>query len=400
MRLLYLIIDGLPTFRADIAVLWGKCLPREGISADIAAQPSGEQGNGDPWPSGRALLPRRRRFGVLGELLHDLKVLATIRRGDYAAIQLRDKSFVGLACLVAARWLGIPFYYWMSFPYGPWLVRLARSQVASGNRLRRAYLWWRGAVGDWVLFRIVLPRADHIFVQSDRMLDDLTACGLDPARMTPVPMGIDPDRFPAILQPAPLAGIPAGARVVGYLGECSRVRRPDFLIKAVAKARQSDPSIFLLIVGDALHAEDSAWLRAEIEAHGLADHAHVTGWVGPAEATATIAAAEICVALMAPDPILDSTSPTKLVEYLAMGRPVLANAHPDHSRVIAESGAGLIAPFDVDAFAAAMCTLLDQGALRAGMAEAGRAWALAERAYPNIAARLAAKYHALAAQGV
>lgn len=398
-HLLYLTIDGLPTFRPDISVLFGKYLLREGVTCDmVTVQMSATEAGVPLWPAGEALTTPRRGNALtngLADFVHDCRRLWQARRGRYQAIQLRDKTFVGLAALVVARLRGLPFFYWMSFPYGPSLLQLANSEAVRRNPPRRFYLWWRGAVGDWLLHAIVLKQVDHVFVQSDRMKEDLVRRGVAPERMTPVPMGIDPDRFPAVLPPGQLAQLPPGARVLGYLGEASRRRRPDFLIEAVAKARAQCPDIFLLIVGDALLLEDQVWLRECVAQAGLADRCLITGWISPEQAIEALAAAEICLALMAPDPVLDSTSPTKLVEYLAMGRPVVANDHPDQTRVIEQSGAGLVARFDVTDYARAINRLLDMKEHHGAMAECGRAWALAERSYPAMAVRLAEKYRTL-----
>lgn len=402
MRLLYLTIDGLPTFRPDIAALWGKYLPCHGVTCDMVTLRAANAADAPGlWSAGRALTIVRRDNALLNGLAdfaHDCRRLWWARKADYAAIQLRDKTFAGLVALAVARWRGLPFFYWMSFPYGPSLLQLGRTDAVRRDWPRRFYLWWRGGVGDWLLHRIVLRHADHVFVQSERMAEDLAARGIDRARMTPVPMGIDPDRFPAILPPADLPGIPAGARVLGYLGEASKARRMDFLIDAVAHARAAVPDIYLVIVGDAILPEEQAWLRECVADAGLADRCSITGWVTPDAATATLTAAEVCLAVMAPDPILDSTTPTKLIEYLAMGRPVVANDHPDQSRVIAESGAGIVARYTVADYSAAIVTLLAQRDAHATMAQQGRAYVLAERAYPAMAARLAAHYRTLTGQ--
>jgi len=399
MRFLYLIIDGLPTFRPDIAALWGKYLPNEGIISDVVTLRASKDGNnGQLWPSGKSLTTERRSNAMINgivDFLHDCVTLLLARREDYAAIQLRDKTFVGVVAFAVAKWKGLPFFYWMSFPYGPSLLQLSRTDTVRRNLPRRFYLWWRGAVGDWLLHTVVLPRADHVFVQSDRMSDDLASRGISRARITAVPMCIDPDRFPAILPLAPLANAPAGSRIIGYLGEASKARKMEFLLAAVARARVEVPQLFLVIVGDAILPQEQAWLRSCIASSGLSECCYVTGWVSPETATATLAAAEVCLALMPPDPILDSTTPTKLVEYLAMGRPVVANDHPDQTLVINASGAGLVAPYTVAGYAAAIVQLLAMRDRHPAMAQQGRAYVLAKRAYPAMAARLAARYRQL-----
>jgi glycosyltransferase involved in cell wall biosynthesis len=117
----------------------------------------------------------------------------------------------------------------------------------------------------------------------------------------------------------------------------------------------------------------------------------ITGWLPAEQVADAFAEVEVALALMAPDPLLDSTTPTKLVEYLAMGRPVVANDHPDQSEVLRESGGGLSVPFDPDAYANAITQILEDAPRARQMADAGRQWVLANRAYDRLAIKLAAE---------
>ena len=56
--------------------------------------------------------------------------------------------------------------------------------------------------------------------------------------------------------------------------------------------------------------------------------------------------------------LLDSASPTKVPEYLALGVPVVCNDNPDQERVINESGAGICVPYSAEDFASAVIKML------------------------------------------
>jgi glycosyltransferase involved in cell wall biosynthesis len=86
-----------------------------------------------------------------------------------------------------------------------------------------------------------------------------------------------------------------------------------------------------------------------------------------------------------PSPILNSTSPTKVVEYMLMGRAVVANDHPEQRLVIDQSGGGLCVPYDEAAFAQAIVRLLDSPQLAQEMGERGRRYVIEHRAYHAIA---------------
>ena len=98
-----------------------------------------------------------------------------------------------------------------------------------------------------------------------------------------------------------------------------------------------------------------------------------------------MAEADVCASPFHPTPVLRSTSPTKLVEYMALGKAVVANDHPEQRRVIDDSGAGLCVPYEEQAFAAAIVTLLKNPEIARAMGERGRRYAMENRSYTVIA---------------
>ncbi len=105
------------------------------------------------------------------------------------------------------------------------------------------------------------------------------------------------------------------------------------------------------------------------------------------EAFAYVRAADVCLSPIFPSPILDVASPTKLVEYMALAKPVIANDHPEQTQVIDASGGGLHVPWDETQFAEAIITLLTNPALAAEMGRKGRAYVAQHRCYSVIAER-------------
>jgi glycosyltransferase involved in cell wall biosynthesis len=103
------------------------------------------------------------------------------------------------------------------------------------------------------------------------------------------------------------------------------------------------------------------------------------------EALQYVVEADICASPFYPTPILRSTSPTKLVEYMALGKAVVANDHPEQKRLIEESGGGLCVAYDEQAFADAIATLLQNPKTAQLMGERGRRYAIEHRSYTVIA---------------
>lgn len=391
VRLLYLIHEPWPTFRNDVAVLFGKSLPKLGLRSDLVT----DRGEGDEtWRGGRALLfraPRWRALWHLSKVWHNMRALVAAKPADYDAIQVRDMPVSALLGLAAARLKGLAFFYWMSFPKSESHVLRARSRGPRAG-LRYWFPLLQGHLGCWLLYRIVLPRADHVFVQSRRMLENLAERGVPVEAMTPVPMGVDTDA--ATAEAVPPAEDPrlANKRVAVYLGTLDRERGIELLLETLALARKEEPELLLVLAGDTKDTAHRAWLKQTAERLGVSDAVVWTGWLPTFDAWRYVRAAEVGLSPCPRGDLLDVGSPTKAVEYMALGIPVVCNDNPDQAQVIGESGAGLCVNLSAAAFSAALLELLADPTRRRTMSEAGRAYVSRTRSYDQLAQQAANAY--------
>src|SRR5207244_1339415 len=78
-------------------------------------------------------------------------------------------------------------------------------------------------------------------------------------------------------------------------------------------------------------------------------------------------------------------SPTKSLEGLCAGVPVVGSAEVDeHPAILEPSGGGVSVPWDKARFADAVVSLLENPARRRAMGEQGRRWVLAHRTYAHL----------------
>lgn len=399
-KLLFLIADGFPTHRPDVSILFGVELPRHGITCDLVAQDSGDQQSGEAcWPFGHALVCRRTGSRMRDQLMafwHDCRNLCTANAEDYDAIQVRDKVFAGLVGLACARWRKLPFFFWMSFPKSEGFIELARRERLSLGFVRWAIVAIKGHVGKHLIYKLLLPRCDHVFVQSDHMASDLVRHGIRRDRMTPVQMGVDLDRLASVQEaPEPFKRKLAGRRVIAYLGVLDRARRIDFLFEALAEVRKREPNACLLLIGDTNEAASRRWLECRAAELNVNDAVIWTGWVPAMVAWGYLRHADLAVSLVPRSDLFDCASPTKVVEYLALGLPVVANNQPDQHKVLSESGAGLSVAMRVDEFASAILSILNDPEMAAAMSSAGPPYVSEQRSYSLIGAKVANVYRNL-----
>jgi glycosyltransferase involved in cell wall biosynthesis len=371
-----------PTHRADVRVLFGEALPALGVRTDLVAL---QEGDARPWGGGEALLRPPSR---LADLRQQLSLFGLCRRG-YDGLIVRDKPVLGLIGWLAARLARIPFCYWMSFPLPAAFLEIARTDDRSVGRARRAWLWLRGSLGNAILYRFLVHRADWLFVQSDVMARELRDAGLRHDRVDAVPMGVAADALPA---PAPVlpAGL-EGRRLAVYLGTLDRARRPELLVDAAMEVARRVPGFTLVVIGEAEDPDARGWLRRYAESVGALGCVHFTGRVPFEQGIAIARHAEVGLSPFPRGPLLDSASPTKAIEYLACGIPVVCNDQPDQREVVERSGGGLIVPLDAAGFADGIVRLLADPADARRRGEAGREWVRRHRDYRVLARAVAAR---------
>jgi glycosyltransferase involved in cell wall biosynthesis len=165
--------------------------------------------------------------------------------------------------------------------------------------------------------------------------------------------------------------LPKDAFIVGYVGRLHTMTLPkavDKVIEAIATLR--DHAISLCLVGGPDDMAEN--LRQHWLSLGLpADRFLYIGHVVPPLVPIYIAAFDVC-AMPYPDTeyFRYYTSPLKLFEYLAGGRPILGTNLPSVAEVCrSEENSILVPPDDVPAMAAALSRLYSDSALRKKLGE-------------------------------
>jgi len=401
MHILQIVPEALPTFRADVAVLFGDYLPRHGVRCALVGKPSELAVS-----AGSAQFERVEVSAQGGgRVRRELSFLATCtaallraRRRHCAVIQVRDMVSIGLLGLIIARCKGIPFAYWMSFLMCEGRIARARALVAAHGGLRHRLVLFKGLLEERLLYRFILPHAQHVFVQSDAMLEMMAAKGVPRERLSAVPMGVNTEVLAAgTVCGEQLPGWTEGP-LLAYLGTLDPSRQIVRMIDALAIVRATVPDARLLLIGGAARQQDVAQLQAHAEQLGLGEAVRITGWLPSEQAWKLLVGADAAVSYIPRNQVYDVSSPTKLLEYLALGMPVVANDSPDQVRVLEGSDAGWLVESSTEAMADGLLQILrDMPAARA-RAASGPAYIEAQRSYRVIASAVARQYRRMAAR--
>lgn len=400
LRFLYLSKDKFPPFRSDIAVLFGKEFSSRGHRIDYIFQSEGDTkvNYHTRWYGAIAYIAANNngtkkvnRFHKhCLDILNDLRMFNLARKKGYDFIQVKDKFIAALIGILVARSTKCKFLYWLSYPF----PEADLYEYREGTARYPSLYFLRGLFFKFLLYNIILPLSDHAFVQSDQMKRDIISQGIPANKLTPVPMGVDLEEISIALNSVDRQGKRIKNSVI-YLGTMQRVRRIDFVIRVFRKVLDKIPDAVLYMVGGSDNADDLEFLKMEAKRLNV-DHAiKFTGNLPREKAIQFVKKVSVGISPFFPTPILNSTSPTKLIEYMSMGTPVVANDHPEQHQVIRESNAGICVQYDETAFADAILDLLNDQEKTEQMGENGIKYIHRNRNYTVIADSLEKKYFQL-----
>ena len=221
-----------------------------------------------------------------------------------AVIHAASNHVNALPALIAARQLGIPFQYEMR---GLWeLSRASRMPEFRDSQGFKQGLELEG---------LVASQADRLFVISEQLGQYAREhWNVDPARMGLMPNCVDPSRF------TPGAAQDVQPNTIVYAGSLIVYEGLDVLIDAVADLAGRGKDVTLTIIGD---GEARAPLQAQVQSLGMERHVLFAGRVSPEEARALQAKAALVCIPRRPFEVCRIVPPIKLVEAMAMGKPVL-----------------------------------------------------------------------------
>jgi glycosyltransferase involved in cell wall biosynthesis len=398
LRILFVTSDKFPPFRPAAKAIFSEGLSGSGHRIDWLLQAA---------HSGISPGPRRYRGGVayvapthdghtrlarLGkywaEIRNDLRIVGLMRRRTYTLIQVKDKYLGALIAIAAGRFYGVPVFYWLAYPHGEASLYAARNGIARYALFYRL----RGVAQRWLLYRIVMKACAHVFVQSEQMRSDLVREGVPRDKMTAVPSSVNLADYAAAPSQESGESPAADARSIVYLGTLLRERRLDFLVRVFAKVLARVAGARLVFVGGGENPEDENLLWREARSVGVSNAMTITGWIPMQDAMDHVRRAGVAVSPYFPVPILLSTSPTKLIEYMALGKAVVANHHPEQSLVLQQSGGGLLCAWDESEFADAIVLLLENPHVARSMGQAGRCFVEAHRTHSTMTKLVADRY--------
>jgi len=235
---------------------------------------------------------------------------------------------------------------------------------------------------------MMLRRANFVFTISKVLAEELEGRGVHPERSGWYPNGIDPTIFdPDKFSVADIAatrretGLPEDALVITFIGTFGDWHGADIFASACIRlsadaAWMRAHRVRFLFIGD---GKNRVACERRIMESSAAEFGRFVGLVPQARAPTFLAASDIFVSPHVPN--ADGSrffgSPTKLYEYMAMQRPIVASRLEQISEALEDGRTALLVkPGDVEELAGALRRLVQDRELGRRLAAAARETAL------------------------
>jgi colanic acid biosynthesis glycosyl transferase WcaI len=189
------------------------------------------------------------------------------------------------------------------------------------------------------LEHFVYARADRITVISEGFKENLVAKGVPPSKIDVLPNWVDATRFQATADSGVRSALGAadGETLVLHTGNMGAKQGLETVVDAAAQL--GGENIVITLIGDGQS-------RASLEARAAALAVDKLKFLPlQSDLPATLAAANVLV-LSQRAQVTDSAAPSKLLTYMASGKPIVAtvNESSEAGQLISRAGCGIVVP--------------------------------------------------------
>jgi glycosyltransferase involved in cell wall biosynthesis len=299
------------------------------------------------WSRVSRLLPGA--FYELGELAYNVpgfaQVTQAIRSWRPDFIYDRYVSY-NYSAVWAGKRLGIPVVLEVNSPYS-----LQKQTFDERLYFPKLCRWCE---------RSICRTASRVLTVSTPLKHVLMSIGVPKDQIVVMPNGVDPDRFHPLIGDAEIRrqyGLEKKL-VVGFTGILRPWHGPELLAEAFHRIAQRHADLHLLIVGD---GPSRASLEQWFADRGLSTRLTVTGRVPHDAVRRLVAAMDIAVSPRA----TFYSSPMKILEYMAMGKPIVAPDMENIRDLLTHNKDGILfQPEDAASLTEALGRATDDASLR------------------------------------
>lgn len=224
------------------------------------------------------------------------------------------------------------------------------------------------AVASWLerLDRFCMSRADKVIAISYELRDVLVDRGVDEAKIEViVGDGVDLSKAMDVKMKDVRDVFGFDGKVVGYVGSIGKARRSEKILESFwILKEQADFEVNLLMVGPFSNESESKYFENLVRKNGLEGHVFFTGFIPHDEVFGYMKSFDVAVSYHEGDlPFYNVAVPTKVLEYLATGRAIVATSHKTYRNLLAHGKDAYLTEQNPKTFAEGILHLLEDDKL-------------------------------------
>lgn len=217
--------------------------------------------------------------------------------------------------------------------------------------------------------RLLYDKAKRIVTLTHGIRDDIHARGWPADKLEVITCGIDTQ----MLYPDTEAGVEVrrnfgweGRNIVLYFGAMGEANNLDVIIEAAMHCQ--DGNTLFLLIGDGMKRPYLEQRIAELKINNV----QLLAPVSKNQARGFINAADLCLVTLKDIPLFKGAIPTKLLDYMACGRPVLCGVGGEAAKIVTDAQAGVVfQPNSSQQLSVIIAELMGNEALRSNMGRSG-----------------------------
>jgi glycosyltransferase involved in cell wall biosynthesis len=198
---------------------------------------------------------------------------------------------------------------------------------------------WQIRLMAW-MERWLYKHSHRISARTEGIQRNIRSRGWQKDKVVFIPCGVDSSRlFPDPVERESVRRRHgwSGKKIILYFGAMGEANNLPVVLKAADRLQDRSDTLFVLI-GDGMKRQA---LEAQRRSMGL-DQVLILPPVPKQEARSYINAADVCLVTLQDIPLFDGAIPTKLLEYLACGKPVLCGIRGEAERIVRAARAGMV----------------------------------------------------------
>ena len=234
----------------------------------------------------------------------------------------------------------------------------------------------------------VYPRADMILALTPDLFRYVVRLGAEEAKVHVLPALVDTDLFRPSINPGELLqkwGLDENDRIIVFIGTLFDFSGLDILTRRFPEIIERIPRAKLLIVGDG--AQRPA-LESIITRLGLQKKVIITGFQPYQTMPQYINMAAVCINPFLTNDITRDIFPTKIVQYLACARPVIATPLPGMIAVTPGEEQGILYAENADDISNKIVSLLQSSEHMQRLGQAGLDYVLRVHSHEKVVEQL------------